>query len=88
MEIGASHFLVHHVASQLKSEGLTVFNLGGAPEGSSLARFKESFGTVNTPLQEVSCYVGPLWRRKVTRFAEVTRGAAKSWLTGSPRHSS
>jgi Acetyltransferase (GNAT) domain len=73
MGLGASHFLVYQVASRLKSEGLSVFNLGGAAKDSSLARFKSGFGATSVPLQQVSCYLGAGWRKKVTSFVELAR---------------
>jgi lipid II:glycine glycyltransferase (peptidoglycan interpeptide bridge formation enzyme) len=65
MDLGASHFLISGIASRLQQEGLTTFNLGGAPSESSLARFKSSFGATVVPLTSVSLYVAQAWRRKL-----------------------
>lgn len=73
MELGASHFLLDYIARQLKAEGLSIFNLGGAEPGSSLARFKTRFGATIVPLPAMSLYVGPVWRRKLTTVARRVR---------------
>ncbi len=73
MALGASHFLISGIACRLRDEGLTVFNLGGASDGSSLARFKSGFGATPVPLTSVSLYVGSPWRRKLTRLLELNK---------------
>ena len=73
MATGASHFLIHAIAQALQSEGATTFNLGGADEGSSLARFKEGFGARRVGLPSAHCEVGPRWRRVATRAIEWVR---------------
>ena len=73
MALGASHFLIHSVARQLSAEGAEVFNLGGADEGSSLARFKGGFGALRVPLPEASFYIGPSWRRLAGRLLTLIR---------------
>jgi hypothetical protein len=73
MATGASHFLVHGIAQALRSEGAGIFNLGGADEGSSLARFKEGFGAQRVALPSAQCEVGPRWRRVATRAIEWVR---------------
>jgi len=74
MAVGASHFLVHGIASQLSADGVQTYNLGGADEGSGLARFKTGFGaSPRAPLPSASCYVGPLWRRTAYRAIEPVR---------------
>jgi len=73
MSVGASHFLIHAIAQALKAEGASTFNLGGADEGSSLARFKEGFGARRIALPSAQCYVGPRWRRMATRGVELVR---------------
>lgn len=65
MATGASHFLIHGITGILKDEGRDTFNLGGAAEGSTLARFKLGFGPETRVLQEAACYVGPVWKRKL-----------------------
>jgi hypothetical protein len=73
MATGASHFLIHGIAQALQSEGATTFNLGGADEGSSLARFKEGFGARCVALPSAQFEVGPHWRRMATRAIEWVR---------------
>ena len=73
MATGASHFLVHGIAEALRSEGARTFNLGGADDGSSLARFKEGFGARRVALPSAQCEVGPRWRRVATRAIEWVR---------------
>jgi hypothetical protein len=73
MRIGASHFLIHAVCRQLSRRGVRIFNLGGAPEGSSLADFKAGFGSIQIPLYECACYVGPVWRKKVRSAVRLAR---------------
>jgi hypothetical protein len=69
MAIGASHFLLHNIATELKASGARVFNLGGAgEEESSLARFKEGFGTTKVDLAAASFELGPAWRRWLARL--------------------
>jgi hypothetical protein len=71
--LGASQFLVLSIALRLQAEGIPVFNLGGAPVGSSLARFKGGFGADPRPLERVSVYCGPAWRRKVSTVTRLAR---------------
>jgi GNAT superfamily N-acetyltransferase len=73
MAIGASQFLIHAVAQALRAEGASTFNLGGADDGSSLARFKAGFGARCIALPSAQCYVGPRWRRLATRGVELVR---------------
>lgn len=73
MSLGASHFLIHSIASELKVEGAELFNLGGADETSSLARFKSGFGALRVSLPEASYYIGPSWRRRVGNLLSLIR---------------
>jgi len=73
MAVGASHFLIHSIACQLRAGGAQIFNLGGADEKSSLARFKEGFGALRVPLPSASIYIGPSWRRLVSRGLALVR---------------
>ena len=73
MAVGASQFLIHAIAQALKAEGASTFNLGGADDGSSLARFKAGFGAQRIALPSAQCYVGPRWRRMATRGVELVR---------------
>lgn len=86
MNTGASHFLIHSIAEVLKNEGRHTFNLGGAAEGSSLARFKLGFGPETLILPAATCYVGPVWKRKLRsaiRLARSDRGELIRTLTGN-----
>jgi ribosomal protein S18 acetylase RimI-like enzyme len=78
MALGASHFLIHSVAAQLKADGAELFNLGGADEESSLARFKGGFGAIRVFLPEMTCYVGPAWRRRVGSLLTLIRSDRKT----------
>lgn len=73
MEVGASHFLIHDIACRLKAEGAEAFNLGGAEQGSTLARFKEGFGASPVPLASARWYLGPPWRRWAGRGIDWVR---------------
>lgn len=68
MAAGASHFLIHQIAETLRDEGLGTFNLGGGDEASSLARFKEGFGSRPIRLQAAESYVGTPMQRKIGRL--------------------
>lgn len=86
MSIGASHFLIDGIAGILKEEGRDTFNLGGAAEGSSLARFKLGFGSETIVLPAATCYVGPIWKRKLQSAIRLIRSDRKrlvASLTGS-----
>lgn len=72
--LGASHFLVHAVATALEKEGATVLNLGGARASEEgLQGFKRRFGAREVELTSARCDIGgPLRRiaaKVVTRFA-------------------
>jgi hypothetical protein len=73
MRIGASHFLVHSIGEQLKREGTSIFNLGGCVPGSSLARFKDGFGPVHVQVASAQCYLGEVWRRKLSAAISLAR---------------
>ena len=66
MRIGASPFLFHSVCAELNREGVRTINLGGTPEGSSLARFKAGFGATEVRLCACTCNVGPVWLKKAS----------------------
>ena len=80
MATGASHFLIHTVCEDLNRSGVEIFNLGGAEEGSSLARFKAGFGASVVPLASLRCYVGPVWKRKLRAAVGLARGDRKRFL--------
>ena len=65
MSLGASHFLIHSISKHLQAEGFSQFNLGGAAEGSSLARFKQGFGPNVVVVPAAACHVGPAWKKYV-----------------------
>ena len=71
MSIGASHFLISSVAGILAGEGREMFNLGGAEEGSSLARFKSGFGAEAVALPAATYYVGPVWKKKLRTIMQL-----------------
>ena len=86
MDVGASQFLIHRIAMELKGQGAHVFNLGGADEESTLARFKEGFGASRRALFWSSCYVGALWRYRISRAMELIcsdRTKLRHMLAGS-----
>lgn len=86
MNLGASHFLINGIAGVLKEEGRDTFNLGGAAEGSSLARFKLGFGPETVELPAATCYVGPIWKRKLRSAIRAVRSDRERLvpiLTGS-----
>jgi hypothetical protein len=73
MTVGASHFLIHAIAERLAMEGAQVFNLGGADEGSSLARFKQGFGASPVRLTSASCRMGSAWLHWASRAIALVR---------------
>jgi len=86
MNTGASHFLIHQITKILREEGRETFNLGGAAEGSSLARFKLGFGPETLVLPAATCYVGPIWKRKLRSAIQLVRSDREQLvrvLTGS-----
>lgn len=64
--MGASHFLFYEVAKLLRSEGSSVFNLGGADEHSvGLQEFKHGLGATRIELESAEFFTGS----KLKRFA-------------------
>ena len=84
MESGTSQFLINSVQEVLREAGLRTFNLGGAPPGSTLARFKAGFGARAVPLTAVTLDVGPAWRRKLTTLVELARQAPRRFRRSTP----
>jgi RimJ/RimL family protein N-acetyltransferase len=80
MRMGASRLLISSIADDLKERGATVFNLGGAEEGSTLADYKAGFGAGIVPLEAVRCYTGPVWKRKLRSAAALARGDRGTFL--------
>jgi len=67
MKIGASHFLNFQIAKSLQDENCDIYNLGGATsEERGLWDYKTHFGTRRIDLEAVECYLGPLWKRKLS----------------------
>ena len=80
MRTGASAFLIHTICDELTREGVRTINLGGAPEGSSLARFKAGFGAAEVRLCECACYIGPVWLKKLrTALRLAWKDRARFW---------
>jgi len=74
MARGASHFLVHHVAEDLRGRGMEVFNLGGADESSAgLQRFKGGFGARAVELEAAEFFWGSALRKKLGTAARLLR---------------
>ncbi|MDH3456656.1 MAG: GNAT family N-acetyltransferase, partial [Gemmatimonadota bacterium] len=80
MAVGASHFLVQAIATELRAERVAVFNLGGADEDSGLGRFKAGFGCQRVPLPQATFFVGPAWRRRAGKLAALVQSAGKTAL--------
>ncbi len=73
--LGSSHFLFHEAAKFLRSEGATVFNLGGADEHSiGLQEFKLGLGSVRVELESAEFYTGSQLKRFATRAAALLKG--------------
>ncbi|MGD9562329.1 MAG: GNAT family N-acetyltransferase [Pyrinomonadaceae bacterium] len=74
-DIGSSHFLFHEASCLLKSEGITLFNLGGADEQSTgLKEFKLGLGSTRVDLESAEFYTGSALRRVATRAAALLKG--------------
>jgi hypothetical protein len=72
MNCGASHFLVHQIAEQLRAEGLDRFNLGGADANSGgLERFKSGFGAVPIELEAAEVVLAGAVRRTLGRLGRL-----------------
>lgn len=66
-DIGSSHFLFYETACVLKSEGVELFNLGGADEHSTgLQEFKLGLGSKRVELESAEFYTGGALRRLAT----------------------
>lgn len=73
-KLGSSHFLFHEVGLLLRSEGVTVFNLGGADEHSvGLQEFKLGLGAVRIELESAEFYTGSSFKRYLTRAAAIIK---------------
>jgi RimJ/RimL family protein N-acetyltransferase len=80
MKVGASHFLRHSTSQMLQAEGFCEYKLGGALAGSSLASFKKACGATPVDLCAATCYVGPLWRRKLRSAVRLARSDTDRFL--------
>lgn len=73
MKIGASHYLNFQIARILQSENCELYNLGGcADPKSGLGAYKAHFGSRSVTLEAADFYVGPAWKKKLSRL--VTSG--------------
>lgn len=78
MSVGASHFLIRHVAETLRSEGMEIFNLGGADASNSgLERFKTGFGAQPVHLQAAQFDVGTSLQRGLGAMVNFVRRLAR-----------
>ncbi len=74
MARGASHFLVQEIAESLRSQGKTIFNLGGADQASEgLRRFKAGFGAREVPLEAATFFLGGALKKKMMTAAALLR---------------
>nr|WP_315853138.1 GNAT family N-acetyltransferase [Bythopirellula goksoeyrii] len=80
MAIGASHFLINSIASQLSAENKEILNLGGADVDSGLGRFKEGFGASRLLLPEATFFLGVSWGRKFKRAIRLFSADRKVFL--------
>jgi hypothetical protein len=70
--LGASHLVMAQIASMLRDDGYTVFNLGGAgPENPGLQRFKRRFGAIARSLDSRSFSFQSALERKVLMVARL-----------------
>lgn len=73
---GSSHFLFHEAACFLRSEGVQVFNLGGADEQSTgLQEFKLGLGSRRIDLESAEFYTGGVLKKAATKAFALL----KSW---------
>jgi len=76
--LGASHFLIHEVATALRLDGLEVFNLGGAGDASpGLQRFKEGFGAHQVTLASAEFALVPGVLLGLARVAQASARAVQ-----------
>jgi hypothetical protein len=77
MEQGASQFLIASVADVLRTEGVEVFNLGGAGDDApGLQRFKAAFGARTVSLEAARFTFGTSTVRAARRFTAKALGLA------------
>lgn len=81
MELGASHFLIHQIASALQEQSQDVFNLGGAERWNpGLNRFKAGFGAEGVALESAEFFLGSKLRRRLTQAAILLRNDPRRLL--------
>ncbi len=85
MELGASHALVDHVCSYLRSRGIQRFSLGGVnAENDGLSRFKAGFGAHAVELDNVTLAISNRWirhMRAIWRPADLIRKVLQPFTT-------
>lgn len=70
MKCGASHYLIHEIATILKEEARQSFNLGGAdPLNPGLVRFKTGFGASTVELEAAVFFLGGKIHKNLGRLA-------------------
>lgn len=73
-DIGASHFLFHETACYLKSEGIELFNLGGADEhNAGLHEFKSGMGSARVDLESAEFFLGGRLKKFATGLVSLLR---------------
>jgi GNAT acetyltransferase-like protein len=73
-ECGASQFLFYEIASALRGEGKSVFNLGGTDvESVGLQEFKFNFGTKKLELEKVQFDFGGVVRKTIGKAVALIR---------------
>jgi RimJ/RimL family protein N-acetyltransferase len=81
MKQGASYLLVAEIIRTLRSEGLLLFNLGGAsPDSAGLQRFKEGFRARSIRLQAMQCDTRHPVLRKLHTAARLIRDNPRKLL--------
>ncbi len=75
--IGSSHFLFHEIACLLKSEGVELFNFGGADEHSKgLQEFKLGLGAEKIELESAEFFTGSPLKKLATGAINVLKGVS------------
>jgi hypothetical protein len=85
MASGASHFLVHEIASILRAESMELFNLGGTERlNEGLVRFKTGFGGSTIELEAAEFFVGSKVKRKILVVTQLLGAQSRRFLRGVP----
>lgn len=78
LAVGASHFLLYEIASELSRDAVAEFNLGGTdPANEGLVRFKTRFGARTVELEAASFYLGSELRRRIVAASRGLRAALR-----------